>query len=78
MQFVSGAGYSQRSMSPSAPHLLSKKDQPMPVCLSHSVVVSAVSAGVVPCANQQPAQISHYPPPVSRTVASPPGVVVAG
>ncbi|MQT57482.1 hypothetical protein GHO41_09020 [Pseudomonas sp. FSL R10-0399] len=54
----------------------------MPVSLTHSVVVPAVFAGVVPCGGKQPVQISHYPPPVSRTVVnvvvSPPGVGVAG
>ena len=55
-------------MSQSAQILLSKKDQPMPVFLTHSVVNSAVTAGVVPCGKQQPVQISHYPPPVSTVV----------
>ncbi|MCW2102535.1 MULTISPECIES: hypothetical protein [Pseudomonas] len=54
----------------------------MPVSLTHSVVVPAVFAGVMPCGGKQPEQISHYPPPVSRTVVnvvvSPPGVGVAG
>ncbi|MFJ7883282.1 hypothetical protein ACIQYF_07185 [Pseudomonas sp. NPDC096917] len=53
----------------------------MPVSLLHSVVAPAVGAGVVPCGEQHPAQISHYPP-VSRTVVyvvvSPPGVGIAG
>jgi len=54
----------------------------MPISLTHSVVVPAVFAGVMPCGGKQPEQISHYPPPVSRTVVnvvvSPPGVGVAG
>ncbi|MFJ2458855.1 hypothetical protein ACIOVC_09960 [Pseudomonas neuropathica] len=54
----------------------------MPASLSNAVVDSAVNAGVVPCGNQQPKQISHYPPPVSSTpvcaVVSPPGVGVSG
>ncbi|MBH8615132.1 hypothetical protein ACX3YC_27160 [Pseudomonas mohnii] len=54
----------------------------MPASLINAVVDSAVNAGVVPCGNQQPGQISHYPPPVSRTpvcaVVSPPGVGVSG
>ncbi|WP_164488106.1 MULTISPECIES: hypothetical protein [Pseudomonas] len=55
----------------------------MPVSLINAVVDSAVNAGVVPCGNQQPKQISHYPPPVSctpvRAVAPPPpGVGVSG
>lgn len=33
----------------------------MPASLINAVVDSAVNAGVVPCGNQQPAQISHYP-----------------
>ncbi|WRH93676.1 hypothetical protein RCC30_06885 [Pseudomonas fluorescens] len=33
----------------------------MPVSLINAVVDSAVNAGVVPCGNQQPKQISHYP-----------------
>ncbi|PMY46687.1 hypothetical protein DMW99_03905 [Pseudomonas chlororaphis] len=63
-------------------HLPLQKDQHMPHSLSSAVVDSAVNAGVVPCGNQQPVQISHYPPPVSSTpvcaVVSPPGVVVRG
>ncbi|WP_157755458.1 hypothetical protein [Pseudomonas frederiksbergensis] len=54
----------------------------MPAFLINAVVDSAVNAGVVPCGNQQPAQISHYPPPVSSTpvcvVVSPPGVGFSG
>ncbi|MDO9327721.1 MAG: hypothetical protein Q7U27_03185 [Pseudomonas sp.] len=54
----------------------------MPASLINAVVDSAVNAGVVPCGNKQPAQISHYPPPVSSTpvyaVVSPPGVGVSG
>jgi len=54
----------------------------MPHSLINAVVDSAVNAGVVPCGNPQPVQISHYPPPVSSTpvcaVVSPPGVVVRG
>jgi len=54
----------------------------MPASLINAVVDSAVNAGVVPCGNQQPAQISHYPPPVSSTpvcaVVSPPGVGFSG
>ncbi|MFJ2362945.1 hypothetical protein ACIPIN_04365 [Pseudomonas sp. NPDC087697] len=54
----------------------------MPASLINAVVDSAVNAGVVPCGNLQPAQISHYPPPVSRTpvcaVVSPPGVGFSG
>jgi hypothetical protein len=33
----------------------------MPASLINAVVDSAVNAGVMPCGNQQPAQISHYP-----------------
>lgn len=33
----------------------------MPTSLINAVVDSAVNAGVVPCGNQQPGQISHYP-----------------
>jgi len=54
----------------------------MPASLRIAVVDSAVNAVVVPCGNKQPAQISHYPPPVSRTpvyaVVSPPGVGITG
>jgi len=54
----------------------------MPASLRTAVVDSAVNAAVVPCANKQPAQISHYPPPVSSTpvyaVVSPPGVGISG
>jgi len=54
----------------------------MPASLINAVVDSAVHAGVVPCGDQQPAQISHYPPPVRSTpvyaVVSPPGVGVSG
>jgi len=54
----------------------------MPASLINAVVDSALNAGVVPCGNQQPVQISHYPPPVSSTpvcaVVSPPGVGVSG
>ncbi|QVW24761.1 hypothetical protein KJF94_04035 [Pseudomonas hormoni] len=54
----------------------------MPASLINAVVDSAVNAGVLPCGNQQPAQISHYPPPVRSTpvyaVVSPPGVGVSG
>jgi len=54
----------------------------MPASLINAVVDSAVNAGVVPCGNQQPGQISHYPPPVSSTpvcaVVSPPGVGISG
>jgi len=54
----------------------------MPASLINAVVDSAANAGVVPCGNQQPGQISHYPPPVSSTpvcaVVSPPGVGVSG
>jgi len=54
----------------------------MPASLINAVVDSAVNAGVVPCGNRQPVQISHYPPPVSSTpvcaVVSPPGVGVRG
>jgi len=54
----------------------------MPASLINAVVDSAVNAGVVPCGNQQPVQISHYPPPVSSTsvyaVVSPPGVGISG
>jgi len=54
----------------------------MPASLRIAVVDSAVNAVRVPCANRQPAQISHYPPPVSSTpvyaVVSPPGVGISG
>jgi len=77
---MSRAGYSRRS--PAFPSTALKKDQPMPASLINAVVDSAVNAGVVPCGNQQPAQISHYPPPVSSSpvcaVVSPPGVGFSG
>ncbi|MFJ7793420.1 hypothetical protein [Pseudomonas sp. NPDC096950] len=54
----------------------------MPASHINAVVDSAVNAGVVPCGIPQPAQISHYPPPVSSTpvcaVVSPPGVGISG
>jgi len=54
----------------------------MPASHINAVVDSAVNAGVVPCGNQQPVQISHYPPPVSSApvcvVLAPPGVGVSG
>ncbi|MBF6038510.1 hypothetical protein H8F22_06485 [Pseudomonas sp. P154a] len=54
----------------------------MPAFHINAVVDSAVNAGVLPCGNQQPAQISHYPPPVRSTpvyaVVSPPGVGISG
>ncbi|WP_339529192.1 hypothetical protein [Pseudomonas mucidolens] len=54
----------------------------MPTSQRIAVVDSAVNAGVVPCADQRPVQISHYPPPVSSTpvyaVVSPPGVGIPG
>jgi len=78
---MSPAGYSQLQVFHSTFHPF-KKDQHMPVSLRIAVVDSAVSAVVVPCGNQQPVQISHYPPPVSSTpvyaVVSPPGVGIVG
>jgi len=72
---MSAVGYSRRVFT-------SSKDQPMPAFLCIAVVDSASSAVVVPCGNLQPAQISHYPPPVSSTpvyaVVSPPGVGISG
>ncbi|MBA1300072.1 hypothetical protein JNO13_08220 [Pseudomonas sp. 1079] len=54
----------------------------MPASQRIAVVDSAVNAVVVPCRGKQPAQISHYPPPVSSTpvyaVVSPPGVGISG
>jgi len=54
----------------------------MPAFQRIAVVDSAVNAAVVPCGNKQPAQISHYPPPVRSTpvyaVVSPPGVGISG
>jgi len=54
----------------------------MPASQRIAVVDSAISAVVVPCGKKQPAQISHYPPPVSSTpvyaVVSPPGVGISG
>ncbi len=59
-----------------------QKDQHMPASQRIAVVDSAVNAVVVPCRGKQPAQISHYPPPVSSTpvyaVVSPPGVGISG
>jgi hypothetical protein len=82
LQSVSSAGYSQRSLRFQPSDFSLKKDQLMPASLINAVVDSAVNAGVVPCGNLQPAQISHYPPPVSRTpvcaVVSPPGVDFSG
>ncbi|MBM5459900.1 hypothetical protein H8F21_20255 [Pseudomonas sp. P66] len=46
-----------------------------------TVFASAPNAVVVVRGRQQPAMISHYPPPVSRVVVcvlAPPGVVVLG
>jgi len=54
----------------------------MPARQRTAVVDSAVNAAVVPCGDKQPAQISHYPPPVRSTpvyaVVSPPGVGISG
>ncbi|WP_172680621.1 MULTISPECIES: hypothetical protein [Pseudomonas] len=54
----------------------------MPASPVIAVVVPAFSAGVVPCGNQQPAQIGQYPPPASNppvyAVVSPPGVGAKG
>ena len=58
-----------------------QKDQHMPASQRIAVVDSAVNAVVVPCGGKQPAQISHYPPPVSSTpvyAVSPPGVGISG
>src|SRR3989344_9216392 len=63
---VSSSGYSQHKQVLMTCFLNpSKKISPMPASLINAVVDSAVNAGVVPCGNQQPVQISHYPPPVS-------------
>ncbi|WP_176465043.1 hypothetical protein [Pseudomonas sp. Irchel 3E20] len=54
----------------------------MPASLLNAVVDSALNAGVMPCGEQQPAQISHYPPPVSSppvyACVAPPGVGMSG
>ncbi|MCS4248632.1 hypothetical protein [Pseudomonas sp. BIGb0164] len=75
LQNMFAAGYSRGVFIPS-------KDQHMPASQRIAVVDSAVNAVVVPCGEKQPAQISHYPPPVSSTsvyaVVSPPGVGISG
>ncbi|MDF0733155.1 hypothetical protein P0Y43_20890 [Pseudomonas entomophila] len=53
----------------------------MPALPPTTAFVLAPVAGVVVRGSQQPAMISHYPPPVSgvvRGVAAPPCVVVLG
>ncbi|WP_447800465.1 hypothetical protein [Pseudomonas kilonensis] len=54
----------------------------MPASPVIAVVVPAFNAGVVPCGNQQPAQIGQYPPPVRSSsvyaFVSPPGVGIQG
>ncbi|MFB4392248.1 MULTISPECIES: hypothetical protein [unclassified Pseudomonas] len=53
----------------------------MPAVPSTIASVLAPVAGVVVRGSQQPAMISHYPPPVSdvvRGVVAPPSVVVLG